>query len=85
MCFNENKLNVIVIEQHKANGGEGGGQSLSSPGSCLREFRFTPFIECSGSGDCHVFADKMRLPFSYVEITNLEITNLEITNLKITN
>merc|ERR1712029_900014 len=44
---------------HTGAGAEGGGQSLSSPGSCLRDFRATPFIECNGArGTCHYFANK---------------------------
>lgn len=45
--------------QHTAAGDEGGGQSLVSPGSCLEDFRATPFIECNGGrGTCHYFANK---------------------------
>jgi len=44
---------------HTAAGAEGGGQSLSSSGSCLKDFRATPFIECNGArGTCHYFANK---------------------------
>ncbi|KAI0222491.1 Collagen alpha-2(IV) chain [Lamellibrachia satsuma] len=44
---------------HTAAGADGGGQSLSSPGSCLEDFRTTPFIECNGArGTCHYFANK---------------------------
>uniref|UniRef100_A0A3B5LQX2 Collagen IV NC1 domain-containing protein n=1 Tax=Xiphophorus couchianus TaxID=32473 RepID=A0A3B5LQX2_9TELE len=44
---------------HTAAGAEGGGQSLMSPGSCLEDFRSTPFIECNGArGTCHYFASK---------------------------
>lgn len=44
---------------HTAAGDEGGGQSLVSPGSCLEDFRATPFIECNGSrGTCHYYANK---------------------------
>jgi integrin beta 8 len=44
---------------HTAAGAEGGGQSLSSSGSCLEDFRATPFIECNGArGTCHYFANK---------------------------
>jgi len=44
---------------HTAAGAEGGGQSLSSPGSCLEDFRASPFIECNGArGTCHYFANK---------------------------
>lgn len=44
---------------HTAAGAEGGGQALSSPGSCLKDFRATPFIECNGArGTCHYFANK---------------------------
>lgn len=34
---------------HTSAGAEGGGQSLISPGSCLEDFRSTPFIECNGA------------------------------------
>ncbi|KHJ40764.1 c-terminal tandem repeated domain in type 4 procollagen [Trichuris suis] len=44
---------------HTAAGAEGGGQPLSSPGSCLQHFRSTPFIECNGArGTCHYFTNK---------------------------
>ncbi|NXS57626.1 CO4A2 protein, partial [Brachypteracias leptosomus] len=44
---------------HTAAGDEGGGQSLVSPGSCLEDFRATPFIECNGArGTCHYFSNK---------------------------
>lgn len=47
------------LEQHTAAGDEGGGQSLVSPGSCLEDFRATPFIECNGArGTCHYYANK---------------------------
>jgi len=47
---------------HTGAGGNGGGQALSSPGSCLENFRSSPFIECNGAqGTCHYFANK----FSY--------------------
>lgn len=36
-------------------GGEGSGQSLNSPGSCLEEFRHHPFIECHGHGRCNYY------------------------------
>lgn len=49
----------MLRPQHTAAGNEGGGQSLSSPGSCLEDFRTTPFIECNGArGTCHYFANK---------------------------
>ncbi|KAM7400696.1 hypothetical protein PAMA_005072 [Pampus argenteus] len=39
---------------HTGAGDEGGGQSLTSSGSCLKDFRPHPFIECHGSGgSCH--------------------------------
>ena len=41
--------------QHTDAGAEGGGQSLVSPGSCLEDFRPTPFIECHGHGRCNFF------------------------------
>ena len=45
--------------QHTAAGAEGGGQALASPGSCLEDFRSSPFIECNGAkGSCHYFANE---------------------------
>lgn len=28
---------------------------MSSPGSCLEDFRTSPFIECHGRGTCHYY------------------------------
>ncbi|KAG5847715.1 hypothetical protein ANANG_G00129140 [Anguilla anguilla] len=43
--------------QHTGSGDEGGGQSLTSAGSCLKDFRSQPFIECQGPrGTCHYFS-----------------------------
>ena len=36
-------------------GAEGNGQPLSSPGSCLQDFRPNPFIECQGHGRCNAY------------------------------
>ncbi|TNN63637.1 Collagen alpha-2(IV) chain [Liparis tanakae] len=53
------RCSVCEAPSHTAAGNEGGGQSLSSPGSCLEDFRTTPFIECNGAkGTCHYFANK---------------------------
>lgn len=43
--------------QHTGSASEGGGQSLASPGSCLLEFRPTPFIECHGIGRCNYYSN----------------------------
>uniref|UniRef100_T1GTR1 Collagen IV NC1 domain-containing protein n=1 Tax=Megaselia scalaris TaxID=36166 RepID=T1GTR1_MEGSC len=41
---------------HTGVGNGGGGQALASPGSCLLDFRATPFIECNGGkGHCHFY------------------------------
>lgn len=43
---------------HTGAGDEGGGQSLTSSGSCLADFRAQPFVECQGPrGTCHYFAN----------------------------
>ncbi|XP_017491806.1 PREDICTED: collagen alpha-2(IV) chain-like, partial [Rhagoletis zephyria] len=56
---------------HTAAGAEGGGQSLSSPGSCLEDFRATPFIECNGArGTCHYFANKFSFWLTIIEKNN---------------
>lgn len=49
---------MLFLCQHTGAGGSGSGQSLSSPGSCLRTFRHNPFFECHGRGTCHYFANK---------------------------
>uniref|UniRef100_A0A8D2KZS7 Collagen IV NC1 domain-containing protein n=2 Tax=Varanus komodoensis TaxID=61221 RepID=A0A8D2KZS7_VARKO len=55
---------------HTAAGAEGGGQSLVSPGSCLEDFRATPFIECNGArGTCHYFSNKYSFWLTTVEQT----------------
>lgn len=57
--------------QHTAAGAEGGGQALSSPGSCLEDFRATPFIECNGArGTCHYFANKLSFWLAIIEDRN---------------
>ncbi|KAF6770970.1 hypothetical protein AHF37_10466 [Paragonimus kellicotti] len=39
-------------------GKHGGGQQLSSPGSCMEQFRYSPVIECNNNvGMCHYWAD----------------------------
>lgn len=56
---------------HTAAGAEGGGQSLVSPGSCLEDFRATPFIECNGArGTCHYFANKYSFWLTTVDPNN---------------
>nr|CAD7455660.1 unnamed protein product [Timema tahoe] len=56
---------------HTAAGAEGGGQSLASPGSCLEDFRATPFIECNGArGTCHYFANKFSFWLATIEEEN---------------
>ncbi|EDO34165.1 predicted protein, partial [Nematostella vectensis] len=40
---------------HTSAGNDGSGQLLSSPGSCLEDFRAHPFIECHGRGTCHYY------------------------------
>ena len=58
--------------QHTAAGAEGGGQALSSSGSCLEDFRATPFIECNGArGTCHYFANKFSFWLATVDSNNM--------------
>lgn len=46
----------MIKLQHTAVGHGGGGQGLSGPGSCLEDFRATPFIECNGGkGTCFYY------------------------------
>lgn len=46
----------LFLFQHTGVGNGGGGQGLSGSGSCLEDFRATPFIECNGGkGHCHYY------------------------------
>lgn len=68
---------------HTAAGAEGGGQSLVSPGSCLEDFRATPFIECNGArGTCHFFANKYSFWLTTVEHNNQFISGPPQDTLK---
>jgi len=40
---------------HTDAGADGSGQNLGSPGSCLKDFRSRPFIECQGHGRCNYY------------------------------
>ena len=72
---NSRNLSLMFLPlQHTAAGAEGGGQLLSSPGSCLEDFRATPFIECSGGrGTCHYFANKESFLISLLLVFLLHI------------
>ena len=49
----------IFLSQMTGSGGTGTGESLTSSGSCLEDFRANPFIECNGArGSCNYFSDK---------------------------
>lgn len=52
---------------HTDSGAEGSGQSLVSPGSCLEDFRPTPFIECQGHGRCNYYPTAISYWLSTVE------------------
>lgn len=68
LCSDTAHIAPCLLFQHTAAGAEGGGQSLVSPGSCLEDFRATPFIECSGArGTCHYFANKYSFWLTTVE------------------
>jgi integrin beta 8 len=44
---------------HTSTGEGGGGQSLVSPGSCLEDYRASPYVECMGKGTCQFFANSI--------------------------
>jgi integrin beta 8 len=57
--------------QHTSDGNGGGGQDLMSPGSCLEDFRATPFIECTGArGTCQYFANSLSFWMRTIEPSN---------------
>ncbi|CAL4150629.1 unnamed protein product, partial [Meganyctiphanes norvegica] len=51
-------------------GGEGVGQSLSSPGSCLENFRSHPYIECQAHGRCDGFPTGLSFWLAIVDQMN---------------
>lgn len=64
----KNRVMRNFSPQHTGAGGEGGGQALASPGSCLEDFRATPFIECNGQGGtCNHFANSLSFWMSIIE------------------
>uniref|UniRef100_A0A1E1WAL7 Collagen IV NC1 domain-containing protein n=3 Tax=Pectinophora gossypiella TaxID=13191 RepID=A0A1E1WAL7_PECGO len=48
-------------------GTDAAGQSLISPGSCMREFRTRPCIECNGLGRCNYFATAVSYWLSTID------------------
>jgi integrin beta 8 len=64
-------------------GKTGAGQSLSSSGSCLQEFRPKPFIECQGArGTCHFFSDKYSFWLTTIDPLNMFQTQQPKTLIK---
>lgn len=56
-------------------GQHGGGQSLTSSGSCLKDFRTHPFIECQGArGTCHYFATLLSYWLTAVRVEEQFVT-----------
>ena len=64
---NQFQLSICLKMQHTDSGAEGSGQSLVSPGSCLEDFRPTPFIECQGHGRCNYYLTATSYWLSTVE------------------
>ena len=57
---------LLFSRQHTSAGNDGAGQLLSSPGSCLEDFRTSPFIECHGRGTCHYYGSTYSFWLSIV-------------------
>lgn len=56
---------------HTSAGAEGSGQALASPGSCLEEFRSSPFIECHGRGTCNFYSNSYSFWLATVETSEM--------------
>uniref|UniRef100_A0A3Q2PUQ0 Collagen IV NC1 domain-containing protein n=1 Tax=Fundulus heteroclitus TaxID=8078 RepID=A0A3Q2PUQ0_FUNHE len=52
-------------------GAEGSSQPLTSPGSCMENFRRVPFIECHGRGTCNYFPDSYSYWLASLDPNNL--------------
>jgi len=48
-------------------GAQGDGQMLASPGSCLRDFRPHPYIECHGRGTCSYYDPTLTFWLATIE------------------
>lgn len=66
---------VTCVPQHTGSGDEGGGQSLTSSGSCLQDFLTHPFVECQGPlGTCHYFSNLYNFWLIRVDEQGFRIT-----------
>ncbi|KAI4887210.1 hypothetical protein NFI96_012642, partial [Prochilodus magdalenae] len=64
---------------HTGTGDEGGGQSLTSSGSCLKQFFTHPFVECQGSqGTCHFFPDIFSFWLTHVSDQGFNSTSKDV-------
>lgn len=61
--------------QHTSSGAAGSGQALVSPGSCLEDFRASPFIECHGRGTCNYYSNSYS--FWLATVDDLEMFRYE--------
>lgn len=52
---------------HTGAGAQGAGQKLASAGSCLEDFRSSPFIECHGKGTCNYYGNTFSFWLATVE------------------
>jgi integrin beta 8 len=67
---------------HTSEGGDGGGQDMFSPGSCLEDFRATPYIECTGArGTCQFFANSLSFWMRTID-SGKQFADPELTALK---
>lgn len=64
---------------HTGVGGDGGGQNLASPGSCLETHRAAPFIECHGRGTCNYFANTYSFWLSTIDQVDQFTAPVEVT------
>ena len=71
-CFCQILLlfDIILILKNTDAGAEGSGQPLSSPGSCLEDFRPNPFIECQGHGKCNYYTTAYSFWLATIEQTD---------------
>ena len=53
------RYNFLILLQVTSSGASGGGQTLSSPGSCLERFYLPTFIECLGRGTCSYYINNI--------------------------
>lgn len=71
---------------NRAEGAEGSGQNLLSPGSCLEEFMSGPYIECKAAGHCNKYSTLLSFWMTNIDdrkqFENIQLNTVKAGNIK---